>query len=100
MCNNVQVSLQVFTAQVLKRNGMKSVSGILKEFKYLYLCLEGKMCYREESTQTVNLLWILWSSIFVQFHHELFTAKEASSQFQSVCQPQNASVNLLDRDGV
>lgn len=58
------------------------------------------MCYREESTQTINLLWILWSSIFVQFHHELLTTKEASSQHQSVCQLQNTSVNLPDRNSV
>lgn len=51
-----------------------------------------KLSYREESTQAINLLWILWSSIFVQFHHELFTEKEARSQFQSVSRPQNASI--------
>lgn len=43
-----------------------------------------QISYREESTQAINLLWILWSSIFVQFHHELFAANEAKSQFQSV----------------
>lgn len=51
-----------------------------------------QISYREESTQAINLLWILWSSIFVQFHHELFAANEAKSQFQTVWQPQNASI--------
>lgn len=43
---------------------------------FLYSCRKMKWCYREESTQAVHLLWILWSSIFVQFHHELLTAKK------------------------
>lgn len=31
------------------------------------------VCYREESTQPVHLLWILRSSVLVQSHHELLT---------------------------
>lgn len=38
--------------------------------------------YREESTQAIHFLWILWSSIFVQLHHELLTVKQASSQLK------------------
>ena len=32
--------------------------------------------YREECTQPVNLLWILWPSILVQPDHELLTERE------------------------
>lgn len=36
---------------------------------YIYVCV----CYREEGTQPVHLLWILRSSVLVQSHHELLT---------------------------
>lgn len=85
MCNNVEVSLQVFTAQVLQRNGKpREMSVHSWNNRVSVISRRGEGRHREESTQTINLLWILWSSIFVQFHHELLTAKEAGAQLQSV----------------
>ena len=60
--------------------GPEKKTQIVVNFGYSFILKvsrgERRENYREEGTQTINLLWVLWSSILVQSHHEPFAVKE------------------------
>lgn len=44
-----------------------------KDINLKLVCVRAYVCYREQGTQPVHLLRILWSSVLVESDHELLT---------------------------